>query len=250
MLVCPLCGTRTPARGLRARTELETGSPAWQLVFTCPACGLASVFDTQNLSTEKIKALNGTSWSNELRHLMWTIRAEQAARERAATPRHFASVLVVSFLIWIVLTGSFNPIDILWGLVVSAAVARFSYRFVAFELPRWMLRPRRWIYFFDLMFELARQLIIQNLTLSLRVLRPELPIKPGIVAVPTELRGDINLTLLGSMMSLTPGTVTLDIDSQKGMIYVHWIDVQTTDPVEAKKMISEDLEKRIIRWLL
>jgi multicomponent Na+:H+ antiporter subunit E len=81
-------------------------------------------------------------------------------------------------------------------------------------------------------------------------LKPELQIKPGIVAVPTMLRGDINLTLLGSLMSLTPDTVTMDIDDQAGMIYVHWIDVQTTNPLEAQKLISEDLEERIIRWLL
>jgi multicomponent Na+:H+ antiporter subunit E len=249
-LVCPLCGAYAPARGLRARTEVEAASPIWQLVFTCPACGLVSVFDTHNLSIKKIKALNGSNWTNELRHLMWTLRVEQSARERAASPRHFASVLVVSFIVWIVLTGSFFPIDVFWGLVVSAVVARFSYRFVAFELPHWILQPRRWLYFFDLVIELVSQLVKQNLSLSLRVLKPELQIKPGIVAVPTKLRGDINLTLLGSLMSLTPDTVTMDIDEQAGMIYVHWIDVQTTDPLEAQKLISGDLEERIIRWLL
>jgi multicomponent Na+:H+ antiporter subunit E len=159
-------------------------------------------------------------------------------------------VLVVSFLTWLALTGTLNPIDVLWGVVVSVVVARFAYRLVAFDLPRWVVQPRRWLYFLDLVVEFTRQLVAQNITLSIRVFRPDLPIRPGIVAVPTKLRGDINLTLLGSLMSLTPDTVTMDIDQEKGIIYVHWIDVQTTDPEQARELISSDLEERIIRWLL
>jgi len=74
-------------------------------------------------------------------------------------------------------------------------------------------------------------------------------IRPGIVAVPTRLHSDVQLTLLGSLMSLTPDTVTMDIDQERGIIYVHWIDVQTTDPQEARKLISQSLEEKIIGWL-
>jgi multicomponent Na+:H+ antiporter subunit E len=220
------------------------------LVFSCPACGLDSSFSAVSASPGKLKALQGSAWNNELRQYLWAARPEAMPHERAATPRHFLAVMIISFLTWIVLTGSFNPVELLWGFVVSAAVARFSYRFVAFDLPRWVVHPRRWLYFLDLLFDFARQLIVQNITLSLRVFNPRLPIRPGIVAVPTKLHGDVNLTILGSLMTLTPDTVAIDIDQQKGLIYVHWIDVQTTEPEQARQMISADLEERIIRWLL
>lgn len=132
---------------------------------------------------------------------------------------------------------------------MSLVVARFSYRLVAFGLPTWVTSPRRWIAFFELLAEFVRQLIVQNVTLSLRVLKPKIPIHPGIVAIPTRLRSDIALTVLGSLITLTPDTVTMDIDQRSGFIYVHWIDVKTTNPDDARKLISAAFEEKIIRWL-
>ena len=100
------------------------------------------------------------------------------------------------------------------------------------------------------MVEFVRQIVVQNITLSLRVFSPRLPIRPGIVAVPFRVRGDVNVTLLGSLMTLTPDTVTIDIDQAGGIMYMHWIDVQTTDPRQARRLISRDLENRLMRWLL
>ncbi|RPI92923.1 MAG: hypothetical protein EHM39_13250, partial [Chloroflexi bacterium] len=56
---------------------------------------------------------------------------------------------------------------------------------------------------------------------------------------------DVALTLLGSLSTLTPDTVTVDIDERRGVIYVHWIDVRTTDPEEAYRLISARLEQKI-----
>jgi multicomponent Na+:H+ antiporter subunit E len=248
-LVCPLCGSAVPPRGLRPVMRVETPEPRWELVFTCPACGLLSAFSTIETDLKQIKELNGSVWGHELRQFLWAAK-EDALRGRAGTIHQYLGVLVVSFLTWLTLTGSLNPLDLFWGLVVSLVVARFSFRLVAFNLPRWFLQPRRWIPFAALLFELFRQLVVQNITLSVRVFRPDLPIRPGIVAVPTRLRGEVNLTILGSMMSLTPDTVTMDIDQENSLIYVHWIDVQTTDPQQARTLISARLEELIIRWLL
>jgi multicomponent Na+:H+ antiporter subunit E len=250
-LVCPLCGGAAPARGLRARNCPPPSTEVlWQVVFTCPSCGLISAFDAEKTSPRQLRAFHGSSWRQELSQFKWSSPLEEIAHEREATPHHFLGVFVISFLVWLTLTGSFNPVELLWGLAVSLAIARFSYRLVAFNLPRWIFRPRRWLPFLDLLIEFNRQLIIQNVTLSLRVLRPGLPIRPGIVAVPTKLRQDVNLTILGALMTLTPDTVAIDFDSRDGLIYVHWIDVKSTDPEEARRLISEDLEERIIRWLL
>jgi multicomponent Na+:H+ antiporter subunit E len=184
-----------------------------------------------------------------MRQFHWIGHAERLPQERTAGPRHFTAAFLVSALTWLVLTGSFNPVDLLWGVAVCLVVARFSYRLAAFGLPRWIGNPRRWLPFLRLLFEFNRQLIVQNLTLSARVLRRNLGIRPGIVAVPTRLRDDVGLTVLGSLMSLTPDTVTLEIDGLRGLIYVHWIDVQTSDPEQARRLISADLEQQIIEWL-
>jgi multicomponent Na+:H+ antiporter subunit E len=246
-VACPLCGAVVPSRGLRVQQK-ETGDD-WQLLFTCPSCGLVTAFSTAHLSMKQLEALQGSSWGREIRHYTHSDAAEVLLTEERANTSHLFAVFVISFLTWIVLTGSLNPLDVLWGGVVSFVVARFSYRFVRFNLPRWIFTPRRWLYFADLVLEFTRQIVLQNITLSIRVLRPDLPIKPGIVAIPTKLRDEVALTILGSLMTLTPDTVTLDIDQQRGIIYVHWIDVKTTDPQEAYQLIAASLEDKIIRWL-
>ena len=247
---CPLCGAGMPVRGLRQRNLAAAETGVWELAFTCPACGLTTAFDVTRLSPERLAALAGSRWGAELRRSGWQDPAGALPQTRAATPGHFVAVLVISYLTWLVLTGSFAPVDLLWGFALSLLVARLCYRLVAFDLPRWVLQPRRWLAFADLLWEFTRQIVAQNVSLSLRVLRPKLPIRPGIVAVPYRLRGDVNLTLLGSLMSLTPDTVAIDIDQARGVMYVHWIDVQTTDPEKARELISADLEDRLIRWLL
>jgi multicomponent Na+:H+ antiporter subunit E len=248
-LSCPLCGAGVSARGIRDRLILEK-DPLWQILFTCPACGLISRFDLDKVSPKQLNALHGSAWTNELRQYQWLHKSGNIAHEITARPRHFVGVLIISFLTWMTLTGSLNPVDVLWGIVVSLVIARLSYRLVAFEIPRWITSPRRWLYFLDVMVEFIRQLIEQNVSLSIRVLRPDMNIRPGIVAIPTKLRGDINLTILGSLMSLTPDTVTIDIDQAEGVVYVHWINVKTTDPDELRRLLATDLEDRIIRWLL
>lgn len=184
-----------------------------------------------------------------MRYFQWTGQTERLPQERAARPKHFAAAVLISFVTWLILTSSLAPLDVLWGFAVSLIVARFSYRLSAFGLPQWMRDPRRWIPFGRLLIEFNRQLIVQNISLSLRVLQPRLRIRPGIVAVPTRLRDDVGLTVLGGLMSLTPDTVTLEIDRARGVIYVHWIDVQTTDPEQARRLISADLEQQITAWL-
>lgn len=249
-LVCPLCGTSIPARGLRSKSLRGLEDIRWYLVFTCPACGLVSDFNTDQLSVERIEALQGSSWSSKLRQYAYLPRAGLPEHTRRVNRRYLVGTFVVAFLTWMLLIGNLNPVEVLWGVIVSAVIARVTYGFAAIDLPTWMLRPSRWLAFFELSVEFVRQIIVQNITLSIRVLRPSLPIRPGIVAVPTTLRDDVALTVLGSLMTLTPDTITMDIDQKRGLIYVHWIDVTTTDIPTAQRLISASLEEKISRWIV
>jgi multicomponent Na+:H+ antiporter subunit E len=248
-IVCPLCGSAAPASGLRRRPVEEAAETPWQLIFACSTCGLLTPFNLKGVSYKQLRAFQGSAWATELRYFQHDIRRGQLRYERRATNRHFVGVFLVSFFAWLALIGNFNPSEVLWGAAVSLIIARFTYRFLLFDFWGWMADPNRWLELVKLLIEFNRQIIVQNLTLALRVFRPGLPIRPGIVAVPTKLRSDMQLTLLGSLMSLTPDTVTMDIDQERGIIYVHWIDVQTTDPQEARKLISQSLEEKIIGWL-
>jgi multicomponent Na+:H+ antiporter subunit E len=248
-IVCPLCGSAAPATGLRRRPVEESAETPWQLIFACSMCGLLTPFNIKGISLKQLRAFHGSPWATELRYFQHDIRRGQLRYERRATPRHFVGVFLVSFCTWMALIGNFNPSEMLWGAAVSLVIARFTYRFLLFDFWGWMGNPNRWLELVKLLIEFNRQIIVQNVSLALRVFRPDMSIRPGIVAIPTRLRSDVQLTLLGSLMSLTPDTVTMDIDQERGIIYVHWIDVQTTDPQEARKLISQSLEEKIIGWL-
>lgn len=249
IITCPLCGDRVPARGLQPRDFPARGTVHWQITFTCPACGLITTFDTDGLELEQLRARHGSAWAARLRRFAEDV-PESLRYTRRAGARHFAGTLVLAYVTWLLLTGSLAQLDLAWGLFVSIVVAAFAYRFAGLGLPEWPLSPRRWLALGALLVEFARQIVVQNVSLAARVLQPGLPIRPGIVAVPTALVDDFALTLLGSLVTLTPDTVVVDIDQRRGILYVHWIDVKTTDPLEAREMISAGLEEKITRWLL
>ncbi len=81
-----------------------------------------------------------------------------------------------------------------------------------------------------------------NLDVAYRVSRPRMPIRPGIVRVKTTLVSDIALTFLANSITLTPGTLTVDVDREAGVLYVHWIDVKTENVNEATRMIVRRFE--------
>jgi len=76
-----------------------------------------------------------------------------------------------------------------------------------------------------------------------RVINPRLPINPGIVKVKTNLKTETGLTFLANSITLTPGTLTVDIDRDAGVLYVHWIDVKAKDVEAATKIVVERFEK-------
>ena len=108
-----------------------------------------------------------------------------------------------------------------------------------------MLRhPKRYLYFFfyylpTFLWEMAKA----NVDVAYRVLHPKLPINPGIVKVKTSLKSDTALTFLANSITLTPGTLSVDIDRDNGFLYVHWIDVKAKDIEKATEIVVERFEK-------
>lgn len=82
-----------------------------------------------------------------------------------------------------------------------------------------------------------------NLDVAYRVLHPDLPIKPGIVKVKTNLKTHVARTTLANSITMTPGTLTVDIIDD--YFYVHWIYVKSTDPAKYAEDISGRFEKYI-----
>lgn len=254
---CPLCSTTAPARGVMPRPELihyeivqrQPDAEQWELAFICPACGLYTTFAIHQLKPEQLTRFPGSHWGAKLREPQISTQTTEMIASHNNDRAYMATTFTACAVLWLLLTGSFAPVDLLWGLVVCTGVTALTYRFVAFGAPRWMRDPRKWLALLALGAEFVKQIVMQNITLSRRVFSPRLPINPGIVAVPVNIRHDVPLTILISLVTLTPDTVVVDVDQANGILYIHWIDVKTTEPDEAYRLLIRDLEAKVLAWL-
>lgn len=111
------------------------------------------------------------------------------------------------------------------------AVARWLRR--AVRVPPFLL----W-YFYSL--------LRANLIVAAEVFRPELTIEPAIVRVPITAASDFEVAVLANLISLAPGTLTVDTNPQGDVLYVHGLHVETGD---ALREHINDLEARLLRAL-
>jgi len=103
------------------------------------------------------------------------------------------------------------------------------------------LTPAALIYTFIYIIVFLYELIKSNLDVARRVITPALPIKPGIVEVKTRLRSKMGRMILANSITLTPGTLTIDM--VEDTLYIHWIDVKTENIEEATEKIVRKFEK-------
>ncbi|HDQ45633.1 MAG TPA: cation:proton antiporter [bacterium] len=154
-------------------------------------------------------------------------------------------VFILSFLVWAALTPIRNVQEMLAGLVVSALVSFLAGHFLITTEKR---RPfaRRIIpallYFFRFLWEMVKA----NVHVAYLVLHPNLPIRPGIVKIRTRLTKDSAITVLTNSITLTPGTLTVDVNPGRQEIYVHWIDIRATDVEQATRLIAGKFEGRLM----
>ena len=135
------------------------------------------------------------------------------------------------------------------GAVVSLAAALFASKFFIHENAFWLFKPAKLGALIVYIFTFLRELVKANVDVAKRVFGGCKDVNPGIVKVPVDLKGDYAQAMLANSITLTPGTITLDIAEQEGKTYyyIHWIDVAETDRDKAGELIKGSLEKGIGR---
>jgi multicomponent Na+:H+ antiporter subunit E len=139
-------------------------------------------------------------------------------------------------LAWGAVTGSFSAPSLAFGFVLG---------FVALWLPRWLWGDTRYfrrIYlvarlFGVFLYELAKS----GYSVLVLVLKPGLDFKPGILAIPLETRSGPEITTFANLISLTPGTLSIDVSQDRHTLYVHAINISDPDVEKrAMKLAFED----------
>ncbi|MFH0952811.1 MAG: Na+/H+ antiporter subunit E [Verrucomicrobiota bacterium] len=164
------------------------------------------------------------------------------------------TLFIVSYVTWFLLVWPFDPLtgaldgqSLVVGVVVSLVTALlFGEMFT--ERPHLFYHPRRylWALYYVPMF--LWEMIRANIDVMYRVMHPAMPIHPGIVKVRTRLKSKSGRTALCNSITLTPGTMSVDI-TDDGYIYIHWINVQSQDVEEATRLIVEKFERVLERIL-
>ena len=152
---------------------------------------------------------------------------------------------VIAFIVWTLLTWPFveGTMDIqvlVAGLIASVFVAMIFHEILPKE-HHIFLSPVRIFWFLVYIPVFFYYVIMANFDVVYRALHPKMPIKPGIVKIKTNLKTDSGITALANSITLTPGTLTVDL-TKDGFLYVHWINVKSDDIEEATKFIAQRFE--------
>jgi multicomponent Na+:H+ antiporter subunit E len=174
--------------------------------------------------------------------------AENTVQQEAVTWRHYVLVAGVSMVLWLLLTGSLDTQEVIAGAVVSILVtAIFGARFTIFTGFRFSWLAPLYILIYLANFFVA--LVRANFDLAMRVLSPSLPIRPAMVEVRTRLKSPLGKMLLANTITLTPGTLTVDVIGDH--LLVHWVNCpEGMSTEEATAQIAARFEKHLSGFLL
>jgi len=147
---------------------------------------------------------------------------------------------VLAFIIWMLLTWQLDAQVIIAGLIVSVIVALLFHEILPKEY-RIFISPVRvfWVLVYLPVF--FYYVMKANLDVVYRALHPKMPIKPGIVKIKTILKTESGITALANSITLTPGTLTVDL-TDDGFLYIHWINVKSDDIEQATELIARRFE--------
>ncbi|MCK5906639.1 MAG: Na+/H+ antiporter subunit E [Flavobacteriales bacterium] len=156
----------------------------------------------------------------------------------------FIYTFIVVMAVWMAFTTSLEPAELITGIIVSLIIAVFSSGFFSC-CGLSILFSSSIIYVVQYFFVFIWALVKSNFSMAKRVISPSLPINPGIVEFKTNLKNETAKLILANSITLTPGTLTVDLIDDN--FYIHWIDVEAHTPEEAYKAIAEPFEKILLK---
>ena len=125
------------------------------------------------------------------------------------------------------------------GIAVSLIVASVTSHILCRKENFRMLNPVRWIIMIVYSVPLLIEMTKANFDVAYRVITGK--IEPGIVKIEPDLKTDLGLTFLANSITLTPGTLTVDIDDEESELYIHWIKMGESP--------TETIAGRFVRWI-
>ncbi len=143
---------------------------------------------------------------------------------------------------WVAATGEFTAGNFVLGFLLGFVVLYFTRRIVG--VPNY---GRKALQVLGLFGFFIWELIKANLRVAYDVLTPGLQIHPGVVMIPLDVKTDTEITVLANLISLTPGTLSLDVSADRRVLYIH--EMYIDDPEQVRRRIKDGFERRVIEVL-
>lgn len=156
-------------------------------------------------------------------------------------------MFIAAFVVWCLLSWPPTRGQLAVGALAALLAALVMGRMFVTR-PHMLGHPGRVFRFvFHYVPVFAWELIKANFDVAYRVLHPGLPIRPGIVKMKTSLRSHTGLTFLANSITLTPGTLTVEVDEEEGVLYIHWISIKGRDTETATRAIGGRFEPILMK---
>jgi multicomponent Na+:H+ antiporter subunit E len=146
-------------------------------------------------------------------------------------------------MIWALLTGNVSIGNLSTGFVLGYFALTLLYPATGKKLSYFQKSMQfvRFVLFF------SKELIVSSFRVALDVVKPLPLMRPGVVGIPLDAETDLEITLLANLISLTPGTLSLDVSPDRKTLYIHAMYV--VNPDDLRKEIKGGMERRLLELL-
>jgi len=143
---------------------------------------------------------------------------------------------------WAAVTGHFEFSNVVIGMVLGYVVLFVAQPVMGpSNYSKRLHRTVRFVVFY------VWELVLANLRVASDVLSREPRIRPGVLAIPLEANTDIEITLLANLLTLTPGSVSLDVSADRRFLYLHAMYIDDLEGYRAS--VKADVERRVLEVL-
>ena len=149
----------------------------------------------------------------------------------------FVLTALIMFVFWIFLSGEFSFILLLSGIISSLLVSYISHDLLIGNgnMKLGFIRTIRFIRFLPW---LLWQIVLANIDLAIRTLHPKMPINPMLLNFKNNLKTDLGMVIMANSITLTPGTVTIDVNENEFLVHV-------ISEKAAQSLISGEMQARV-----
>ena len=150
------------------------------------------------------------------------------------------AINVLLAIAWAAVTGSFSELNLLFGFLLGG----ITLMLIRHEIGS-VSHFKRLFLSLNLALTFLVELVKSSVNVAVIVLSPHRKLRPAIIAYPLTVESDAEITLLANLITLTPGTLSMDVSDDRQTLYVHAIDAPDPDAVIAD--IRSGFEERIMR---